>query len=137
MKKTFLWMIAVIVLVIFIRAMQSPDAETSFHPNAVAEPAGVVICPDSAGARSVFHEKEWTDTLEDTEKKVQAGTPLKVPDLSPYGCSLLPVETPVYVENADATGIIKVAAKMPDGTILHGITRADQVVKSSRAVNSE
>jgi hypothetical protein len=106
------------------------ETAASFHANAIARDYGAVICPDSAGARSVFHEKEWDETLEDDLRKVQSGVPIKAPDLSPYGCTTLDSGTGIYIEKTDATGIATVTSHRSDGTTLRGITRQDMLLLS-------
>jgi hypothetical protein len=48
-------------------------------------------------------------------------------DFSPYGCSELESGVPVYIESEDATGIATITAKLPDETLLHGITYASEI----------
>jgi hypothetical protein len=105
-----------------------------FHPNAVAKSLtaapGAVVCADLQTVSVVFHlyAAHWEDSTADAMTKGQAGvvrgpaTP--APDPKLYGCSLLAPGTPVRVENADAftTGFPRVTAKLPDGTIIHGVT---------------
>jgi hypothetical protein len=86
---------------------------------------GLILCPDSAGARAVFHDKRWTETSDDMKREVDETGRLGEPDLSPYGCSVLDSSTPVYGENTDSTGITSVSAKLPDGTLVQGITRLE------------
>jgi hypothetical protein len=106
------------------------EPKTPLHPNAVARNiGGAILCHDSAGARSVFHEKEWDETLEDTAKHFQSGIAPKTPDLSPYGCTGLNSGPPLYVESTDVTGIANVTVELPYGTTIQGITRSDMVAK--------
>lgn len=48
-------------------------------------------------------------------------------DFSSYGCSELESGVPVYIESEDATGIATITAKLPDETLLHGITYASEI----------
>ena len=54
-------------------------------------------------------------------------------DFSPYGCSELESGVPVYIENKDATGIATITAKMPDETLLHGITYASEIQSDAQS----
>lgn len=128
-RKVLLWSAAIAAIIAVIWHLGKP-AEKPFHPNAVARDSGAVVCPDSPGARSVFHEKDWDETLNDDLKKVQSGIPVKAPDLSPYGCTGIVSGTPVYIESTDSTGIANVTTELPDGTMVSGITRSDMVPKS-------
>lgn len=109
-------------------ACGGPDVDTSFRPNgAVVGGIGAVVCPDSPHARIGLNDKAWDDTLEDSQKKVQAGEQLRAPDLTGDNCSTLVTGTPVHIENKDSSKITTVTAKLPDGTTIHGITRSDMV----------
>lgn len=126
------------------------DSEPSFHPNGKTILAGAVVCPDSLGARSEFHKSiQAAETLANMEQQIKQqygdpssydqmtnaihGLPLvnfletHKPDFSPYGCSELESGIPIYIENEDATGIATITAKLPDDTLLHGITYASEV----------
>ena len=105
-----------------------------FHPNAVAKSLkaapGALVCSDLQTVSVVFHlyAAHWEDSTADAMTKGQAGVvrgpAAPAPDPKLYGCYLLVPGTPVRVENADAftTGFPKVTAKLPDGTIIHGVT---------------
>jgi hypothetical protein len=125
-----LWVTAIAAIIAAILYLVKPEPEKPFHPNAIARDSGAVICPDSPGARSIFHEKDWDETLDDDLKKVQSGGVVKAPDLSPYGCTGLVSGTAVYIESTDSTGIATVTAKLSDGTVISGITRSDMVPRS-------
>lgn len=113
---------------------RSSVAEMPFHPNAVATSfmaaPGAIVCQDFASLRLVFdlYSHHWEDTMQDRLTKGQSqdlrGPSSPVPDPKLYGCALLRPGTPVHVENSDAftTGIPTVSAKLPDGTMVRGVT---------------
>jgi hypothetical protein len=113
---------------------RSSVTETPFHPNAVATSfmaaPGAIVCQDFASLRLVFdlYSHHWEDTMQDKltngQSQVLRGPPSPTPDLKVHGCSLVRPGTPVYVENSDAftTGIPKVSTKLPDGTMVRGVT---------------
>ena len=112
----------------------SSAVEPPFHPNAVAKSLtatpGAIVCADLASVSLVFrlYANHWEYAAQDAstngQSNVLRGPTAPAPDPKLYGCSLLIPGTPVYVENADAftTGIPKVLAKLPDGTMVHGVT---------------
>jgi hypothetical protein len=113
---------------LFVVIAACSDQDTSFHPNGIAVGGiGAVVCPDSAHARAGLSDKAWSETLEDSEKKVQAGEQLRAPDLTGDNCSTVVPGTPVYIESTDSSKLATVTAKLPDGTTIHGITRSDMV----------
>jgi hypothetical protein len=105
-----------------------------FHPNAVAKSLtaapGAVVCADLQTVSVMFHlyAAHWGDSSADAMTKGQArvvrGPAAPAPDPKLYGCSLLVPGTPVRVENVDAftTGFPRVTAKLPDGTVIRGVT---------------
>lgn len=118
-------------LLAVIVACGTPDTDTSFHPNGTAIGLnGAVVCLDSPHARAGLSDSVWDDTLEDSEKKVQAGEKLRAPDLTGDNCSTLDSGTPVYIEHTDSAKIATVIAKLPDGTMIHGITRSSMIQES-------
>jgi hypothetical protein len=55
------------------------------------------------------------------------------PDFSRYRCSELDARVPIYIENEDATGIATITAKLPDETLLHGITYASEIQSDKKS----
>jgi hypothetical protein len=131
-KLCFWLMVMAIGIYIAVSSLKSGDGkpEISFHPNGSAIGSiGAVVCPDSPHARAGLSDKAWDESLEDSEKRVQAGGQLRAPDLKGDNCSTLTSGTPVYIENVDSGKMATVTAQLPDGTTVHGITRSDMVSK--------
>lgn len=123
-------------LIVIMAACGSPDSDSSFHPNGTTILAGAVVCPDSVGARSEFHKAiQGEDQIEQikrqsghiTDEQLLTILETHKADFSAYGCSELESGVPVYIENEDATGIATITAKLPDETLLHGITYAQEI----------
>ncbi len=113
----------------------SPAAPTEqIHPNAVAKSLraapGAIVCSDLATVGLVFnlYSEAWEDAVQDSMTNGQSrairGQSAPAPDPSLYGCSLLPPGTPVEAKNAGGAlnGVPLVTAKLPDGTLVHGLT---------------
>ncbi len=113
-----------------------------FHPNGITTGVGAIVCPDSVDARSEFHKGIQQDKQAHQIKQPQhnedgsislAYTEALVavfkdkPNFAPYGCSELEGEVPVYIESEDTTGIATISAELPNGTLLHGITYAQEI----------
>lgn len=114
------------------------DSEPSFHPNGTTISSGAIVCPDSADTRSEFHKgiqgekasAQIAQSSNSQDKNLQALLEVSKTyktDFSPYGCSELEAGVPVYIESEDATGIATITAKLPDDTLLHGITYASEI----------
>jgi hypothetical protein len=117
-------------------ACGGPGTDSSFHTNGTTISAGAIVCPDSVGARAEFHKGiQVAKTMHQIEQqsgdsKDKLQTLLKTykpTDFAPYGCSELESGVPVYIENEDATGIATITARLPDETLLHGITYAQEI----------
>jgi hypothetical protein len=112
----------------------SPAVEIPFHPNAVAKSLaavpGAIVCPDLASVKLVFdrYSDHWEDTGQDAVTNGQSrqlrGNPATEPHPEDFNCALVIPGTPIQVENADAftTGIPMVSAKLPNGTMIRGVT---------------
>jgi hypothetical protein len=139
--KAMLGVAFVLVVVLIIMAVVvSPRPDSSFHPNGTTILSGAIVCPDSVGARSEFHKGVQGEKA--MNRLVPSGDPAKdmkflqaaleimkiyKPDFSPYRCSELEAGVPVYIENEDATGIATIIAKLPDETLVHGITYVSEI----------
>jgi hypothetical protein len=55
------------------------------------------------------------------------GPSAPVPDPALYGCSLLSPETAVEVQREGIPGMPMVAAKLPDGTMIRGVTQSNML----------
>jgi len=100
--------------------------------------AGAVVCPDSSDTRSEFHKgiqgakaadkisKSGNSQDQNLQALLEVNKTYKT-DFSPYGCTEIESGVPVYIENEDATGIASITAKLPDETLLHGITYASEI----------
>jgi hypothetical protein len=138
--KIFCLILAVVAVVWVHGLLYNADTDTSFHPNGTTILSGSIVCPDSVGARSEFRKGIQADKA--MRQLVPHGDPtsdmeflaasLEImktykTDFSSYGCSELESGVPVYIESEDATGIATITAKLPDETLLHGITYASEI----------
>jgi hypothetical protein len=130
--------VLVVALVIMAAVFLPGGDDSSFRPNGKTILAGAVVCPDTVGARSEFHkgieaEKALNEIAQSHDTKMDKLDHMaKVlsankADFSPYGCSEIESGVPVYIESEDAIGIATITAKLPDETLLHGITYASEV----------
>jgi len=130
--------VLVVALVIMAAVFLPRANDSSFHPNGKTILAGAVVCPDTVGARSEFHKgieaekalneiAQSHDTKMDKLDRMAKVLSANKADFSPYGCSEIESGVPVYIESEDAIGIVTITAKLPDDTLLHGITYASEV----------
>jgi hypothetical protein len=114
---------------------KASSPELPFHPNAVAKTLsavpGAIVCSDFASVGFLFdlyidHVTETgVDAMTRGQWTLSHGPPATAPDPILYGCSLLPPGTMVEAHNAVLNGVPFVAvvtAKLPDGTMIHGVT---------------
>jgi hypothetical protein len=120
------------------------DSEPSFHPNGTTILAGAIVCPDSVDARSEFHKgiqgakiaDQIVQSGDSKDNNLQALLEVNKTykaNFSPYGCSELEAGVPVYIESEDTTGIATITAKLPDDTLLHGITYAREIQSDAKS----
>ena len=145
-RAKLLWLILAVVAVFWIHGIfygpesQQPaqpekltEPEVPIHPNAVARPImavpGALVCSNVADiqAMSDLYNEHWGETQQDAMSHGQSvllrGQAAPAPDPKVFGCTLLPPGTPVQAENGGlGDAIPKVTAKLPDGTIVRGLT---------------
>lgn len=125
-------------LIAMMATCGSPDSDSSFHPNGRTILAGAIVCPDSVDTRSEFHKgiqgakiaDQIVQSGDSKDKYFQALLEVNKTyktDFSSYGCTELEAGVTVYIESEDATGIATITAKLPDKTLLHGITYASEI----------
>src|SRR5207245_10923891 len=93
---------------------------------------GAIVCSDLATVSLLqeLYAEHWGEAAQDAitngQSKLLRGLALPSPAPSLYGCSLLPPGIPVQAEKAggllDSTPLLKVTARLPNGTIIHGVT---------------
>ena len=144
MTSRLIWICLAIILIAIIihphdfeRSQEDieepPNAVVQIHPNAVAKPImavpGAVVCSNIADVRAVsdLYNEHWAETTQDTMSHGQStllrGQAAPTPDPKVFGCSLIPSGTPVQPEDGGlGMAMPKVTAKLPDGTIVQGLT---------------
>lgn len=139
-RMNVLLAIAALVALVWISGIFDPD--DSFHPNGKTISAGALVCPDSVATRSEFHKgiqgqkimNQIARSGDSEAKNLHAlleATSIYKTDFSAFGCSELESGSPIYIENEDATGIAAITAKLPNTTLLHGITYASEIKSDS------
>jgi hypothetical protein len=135
------WMVLILAVsapLIYSRLTASETPQSSFHPNGMTILVGAIVCPDSAHARSEFHEgiqggqiaEQIVQSGNSEYEKVQALSEVQKThwaDFSSDGCSELEGEVPVYIQSEDVTGVATITAQLPDDTLLHGITYTSEI----------
>lgn len=121
----------------------APSGAPPFHPNAVAKSLasapGAIVCPDFASVQLMMqlYANHWEDAMQDALTKGQArilrGPSAPTPDPAAYDCSLLAPGTPVEARGGRGllAGIFMVSARLPDGTVVHGVTHPGMLLLSA------
>lgn len=79
-----------------------------------------------AGVRQIWLERaeHWEETMQDRmtrgQSKLIRGDPTPAPDLSLYGCDLIPAGTPMNLETENVVPVV--TALRPDGSRVRGVT---------------
>jgi hypothetical protein len=124
--------------------VQPPSHTVNFVPNATARGVsvvpGAIVCPSHDAVSLMFNQyaAHWEDTMQDAMTKGQSrlirGQPAPAPDFESYGCALLPPGTPIMLETGNAVPVV--TAKLPNGTIIRGVTFPDMVVQNQQQPES-
>lgn len=154
-KITFI-VLAILLLTIILVGPKTSDilkppeisAPIQFHPNSVAIQfrygslaemifEGAVVCSDLNHVEEVIglYTAHYEDTLQDLithgQSVLQRGPGTPIPDMAFYGCSLLPKGTPVQIHQGFGGGY-QITAYLPDGTLIHGVTRIGMLASSEK-----